>query len=117
MSVKAYILREKKIWVNEDAGFFQYDNNGENLTKYVHEDLEYVINIWHQDQLIETMLNYGAEDYTNHDFVGEIEMGSEDFSIMLEHCKIEWTQDDWESIKIIKKYFEEGNNWLILKCY
>ena len=30
MSVKAYITREKLIWVNEDRGFFQYNNDGEN---------------------------------------------------------------------------------------
>mgnify|MGYP003515973595 FL=1 len=45
MSVKAYITREKLIWVNEDRGFFQYNNDGENLTKYVHIDHEYCFNI------------------------------------------------------------------------
>lgn len=117
MSVRAYILREKMIWVNEDAGFFQYDNNGENLTKYVHEDLEYVINIWHQDKLVDEMFKFGAEDYTNHDFIGEIEMGKENFYSMINNSDLEFTDDDWDSIEDIRKYFKEGNDWLILKCY
>lgn len=118
MSVRAYILREKDIWVDEESKTFEYNNNdNKNLVKYTHEDLEYAINIWHQDELIQAMLNYGAEDYTNHDFIGEIEMGLEDFNVMLECCSIIWTQEDWESIKLIQKYFEEGNEWLILKCY
>ena len=116
MSVRAYIIREKKIWVNEDRGFFQYNNDGENLTKYVHTDEEYCLNIWHQDHLLDTLFDYGAEDYTNQDFIGEIEMGKEDFESFVKYT--EWTdEEDLESIELIQKYFNEGNDWLILKCY
>lgn len=117
MSVRAYITREKKIWVNEDRGFFQYNNDGENLTKYVHTDHEYCINIWHQDELIEDILNFGGEDYTNSDFVGEIEIGKEDFLMMVEHNKRMFSREDIESIKKICDYFAEGHDWLVLTCY
>lgn len=116
MSVRGYIVRERHIWVDEERNLIQHDNNGENLTKYTHEDLEYAINIWHQDKLIEEMLSFGAEDYTNHDFIGEIEMGKEDWEKMLEYSKRVWDTEDWDSIKLINKYFEE-DDWLILKCY
>lgn len=83
--MKAYITREKKIWVNEDRGFFQYNNDGENLTKYVHTEYEYCFDIWHQDRLLDLMFDYGAKDYSNQDFISEIEMGKEDFKSMLEN--------------------------------
>ena len=116
MSVRAYITRRKTIWVNEDAGFFQYNNNGENLTKYVHESEEYCLNIWHQDELLEELFKWGAEDYTNHDFAGHIEIGLDDFEAFYENT---YWEDlvDIESIDKIKKYFDEGNYWLVLNCY
>lgn len=117
MSVRAYIIREKHIWVNEDTGHIQYNNDGENLTKYTHTDEEFAFNIWHQDKFLEEMFNYGAEDYTNRDFVGEIEMGKEEFECMCENSNMEFTQDDLESIKTIKNYFEEGWNWVTFRCY
>lgn len=117
MSVKAYITREKMIWVNEDRGFFQYNNDGENLTKYVHADHEFCLNIWHQDKLLDLMFAYGAEDYTNQDFLGKVEMDKEDFESMLENERREWSQEDWDSLGKIMKYFEEGHDRLILTCY
>ena len=117
MSIRAYITRKKLIWVNEDAGFFQYNNDGENLTKYVHTDHEYCFNIWHQNRLLALMFNYGAEDYTNQDFIGEVEMSKEDFESMLESEKRELSQQDWDSLEKIIKYFEEGHEWITLTCY
>lgn len=114
MSVRAYILRTDDIYVEDKKKIV--DKTYPNAVRYTHEDLEYVINIWHQDDLIEEMLNYGAEDYTNHDFVGEIEMGKEDFECMIEHSEMNFSEEDWESIKDIEEYFKE-NDWLILKCY
>ena len=63
------------------------------------------------------MFNYGAEDYTNQDFIGEVEMSKEDFESMLESEKRELSQKDWESLEKIIKYFEEGHEWLTLTCY
>ena len=117
MSIRAYITREKMIWVNEEAGFFQYNNDGENLTKYVHTDHEYCFNIWHQNRLLVLMFNYGAEDYTNQDFIGEVEMSKEDFESMLENERRDWPQEDWDSLEKIIKYFEEGHEWITLTCY
>lgn len=114
--MKAYITREKKIWVNEDRGFFQYNNDGENLTKYVHTEYEYCFNIWHQDRLLDLMFDYGAKDYSNQDFISEIEMGKEDFKSMLENERGEWSQEDWDSLGKIMKYFEEGHEWVTLTC-
>lgn len=116
MSIRAYIKREKKIWVNEDRGFFQYNNDGENLTKYVHTDHEYCFNIWYQDGLLAMMFKHGAEDYTNQDFIGEVEMSKEDFESMLEGERREWSQKDWDSLEKIIKYFEEGHDWITLTC-
>lgn len=115
MSVRAYILREDSIWVTPDKKKI-VDRDYKNAIRYVHEDLEYVINIWHQDDLIEEMLNYGAEDYTNHDFVGDVEMGKEDFKSMIEHSEMNFSEEDLESIKDIKKYFDKESDWLILRC-
>lgn len=117
MSVRAYITREKHIWVEEETGFFQFNNDGENLVKYTHTDEEFAFNIWHQDTLLEEMLDFGAEDYTNNDFVGEIEMGKEEFESMLENSDKKWSEDDLKSIETIKKYFEEGWNWVVFRCY
>lgn len=117
MSVRAYITRETSIWVDEVNKTYYNNNDGEGLIKYTHTDHEYVINIWHQDRLIQEMLNYGAEDYTNQDFVGDIEMGKEDWDTMLEHCKKIWSPEDWDSINTIDKYFREESDWLILTCY
>ena len=118
MSVRGYIVREKRIWVDEDK-MICYNSNLDcsKLVEYIHEDLEYVINIWHQDDLIEEMLNYGAVDYTNHDFVGDIEMGKEDFECMIEHSKMNFSKEDLDTLNDINNYFKEGNDWLILKCY
>ena len=63
------------------------------------------------------MFNYGAEDYTNQDFIGEVEMNKEDFESMLENEKRELSQKDWDSIEKIIKYFEEGYDWITLTCY
>lgn len=115
MSVRGYILRESSIWVTPDKKEI-VDRDYEGAIRYVHEDLEYVINIWHQDDLIEEMLNYGAEDYTNHDFVGDVEMGKEDFECMIEHSEMNFSEEDLESIKDIKKYFDKESDWLILRC-
>lgn len=115
--MKAYITREKKIWVNEDRGFFQYNNDGENLTKYVHTEYEYCFNIWHQDRLLDLMFDYGAKDYSNQDFISEIEMGKENFKSMLENERGEWSQEDLDSLDKIVKYFEEGHKWITLTCY
>lgn len=122
MSVRAYIIREKNIWVNETNMTFQYDNNGpDDLVKYTHTDEEYCINIWHQDKLIDLLIEYGAEDYTNQDLIGEIEMGKNDFESFCENYVEtglgELTNEDLESIDLIKAYFAEGNEWLIFKCY
>lgn len=116
MSVRAYITREKDIWVDEVNRTYYDNNDGDGLVKYTHTDEEYCINIWHQDHLIEKLLDYGAEDYSNNDFVGEIEIGFEDFEAFYENTHWE-NKEDIESIKLIKKYFDEGNDWLILKCY
>ncbi len=115
MSVRAYIIRTKKIWINEDKGFFQYNNDGENLTRYIHEDEEYAINVWHQEDLIEKMCDYGAEKFVNQDLLGQIEMGKDDFLSMYEMEDFEG--DDLESVEVIKEYFNQGNLWLVLKCY
>lgn len=117
MSVRAYIVREKYIWVNEDAGFFQYNNDGDNLTKYVHQDEEYCINITHQSNLVEEMIYHGACDCTNMDFSGTIEMLEEDFEDMLDDENVHFTEDDLESIEIIKNYFEEGWDFVTFNCY
>ena len=117
MSVRAYITREKDIWVDEVNKTYYDNNDGDGLIKYTHTDHEYVINIWHQDELIEEMLNFGAEDYTNQDFVGVIEMGKEDFYSMINNSDLNFTEDDWDSIEDIRKYFEEESDWLILTCY
>mgnify|MGYP006896773386 CR=1 FL=1 len=117
MSVRGYILREKHIWINEETGHIQYNNDGENLKRYTHQDLECAFNIWRQDNLVDEMFRYGAEDYTNNDFVEEIEMGKEEFESMCKNSSMNFTEDDMESIEIIKKYFEEGWNWVTFKCY
>ena len=117
MSVRAYIVREKHIWVNEDRGIIQYNNDGENLTKYTHTDREFAFNIWHQDEFLKTLLDFGAEDYTNDDFVGTIEMEKEEFESMLENCKKEWSTNDWESVKVIQNYFKEGWDWVTFDCF
>lgn len=117
MSVRAYIKRERSIWVDEKNRTYYNNNNGEGLMKYTHTDNEFAFNIWHQDDFLQTLLDFGAEDYTNHDFVGTIEMGKEDFESMLENCKKEWSADDWKSIKVIQNYFKEGWNWVEFDCY
>ena len=116
MSIKCYIIREKQIFVDEEKHEYHEKRIRDNLVRYVHEDQEYAFSI-SQERLLETMFNFGAEDYTNDDWLGEIEMGKEDFDIMIEHCGIEWNQQDWDSIKTISEYFKEGYNWVIFKCY
>lgn len=116
MSVRAYIVREKMIWVNEDAGFFQYDNNGENLTKYVHKDQEYCFSCWSQNHIRQLILDYGGDDYTNCDSVGEIEISIDDFKELYENESFD-DPEDQESIEKIKKYFDEGNYYLTLNCW
>lgn len=120
MSIRAYIVREKHIWVNEDRGFFQYNNDGENLIKYTHTDKEYCLNVSSQMHLIKLMKDYGAEDYTNNDWLGVIEMGREDFESMMENSGVlnsSTPEEDFKSLSLIKKYFEEGWRWIVLDCY
>lgn len=47
MSVRAYITREKNIWVDEVNKTYYDNNDGDGLVKYTHTDHEYAINIWH----------------------------------------------------------------------
>ena len=51
------------------------------------------------------------------DFIGEVEMGKEEFESMLENERREWSQEDWDSLGKIIEYFEEGYDWLVLTCY
>ena len=44
-------------------------------------------------------------------------MGKEEFESMCENSDMDFTEDDLESIKTIKSYFEEGWNWAVFKCY
>lgn len=117
MSVRAYITREKSIWVDEVNKTYYDNNDGDGLVKYTHTDYECAINIWHQDRLIEEMLNFGAQDCTNGDFLGTVEMDKESWDTMIEHCGKIWNPEDWDSIKIIDKYFKEESDRLVLTCY
>ena len=115
MSVKAYIIREKTIYVDEKNKTVHDTRINENLVKYTHEDQEYCFDIWRQEKLLESLLDYGAEDYTNDQFLGTIEIGLDDFEAFDENTYWE-DESDQESINKIRKYFED-NYWLILKCY
>ena len=117
MSVRAYIVREKHIWVNEDKGFFQHNNDGKNLTKYTHTDKEFAFNISYQNKLLNELIEFGAEDYTNNNYLGNIEMDRGDFESMLENSKRIWSREDLDSIERIENYFEEGWNWIVFDCY
>lgn len=116
MSVDAYITRKKYIWVNEDRGFFQYDNNGENLTKYVHTSEECCINFSTQDHIRDLILEYGGHDYTDEDWNGTIELGLDDFEALYENEYFD-DEDDIKSIEQMKRYFDEGHYFLIFNCY
>ncbi|MBR3209102.1 MAG: hypothetical protein IKF82_02420 [Bacilli bacterium] len=114
MSIRAYIVREKNIWVDETSKTYYNNNDRDNLVRYTHEDLEYAFNLWRQPELLSELQKYGLEEYVNDDFVGEIEIGKEDFNSLVENSNQEWSEDDKESIKIIGEYFEEGNDWFVL---
>lgn len=117
MSVRAYIERERSIWVDEVNRTYYDNNDGEGLVKYTHTDKEFAFNIWHQNEFLEELLNFGAEDYTNQDFLGNIEMSKEDFESMIENSKRILSNEDWESIEVIQNYFKEGWDWIVFDCY
>lgn len=112
MSVRARIVRTDDIYVENKKKIV--DKTHPNAVKYTHEDLKEVINITHQGKLIETMCHYGAEDFTNQDYIGEIEMGKDAFDSMIEQES--FVGDDSDSVDELKEYFED-NDWLILRCY
>ena len=116
MSIKCYIIREKQIFVDEKEHKYHEKRIKDDLVRYVHEDQEYAFSI-SQEKLLETMFDFGAEDYTNNDWLGNIEMSKEDFESMLENSKRIWTNEDWESIKVVQNYFKEGWNWVVFDCY
>ena len=51
MSVRAYIVREQLVWLDIESNLiYKKRTNDKNLKEFVHKDLEYVFNIWHQDK-------------------------------------------------------------------
>ena len=59
MSVRAYLVNEEVKMINGK--------------RYVHEDLEYLWNNWHDSEIFDVLYPY-INDMTNEDCVGEIEI-------------------------------------------
>ena len=108
MSVEGFIVREDVIWVNKERMIIQNNNDGENLTKYVHRSEEFCIDIWKQDKLLKEMFKFGANDYTNNEYVGIIEMNYDNFYEMVDNSDLDFDNNDYDSIEKIKKYFNEN---------
>lgn len=117
MSVRAYIVREKNIWVDEKNMTFQYDNNGpDSLVKYTHKDEEFCFNFWGQSDFADIVRRYCCFDGTNDDSAGTMEMEIEEFEEMV--CENSFTDpDDLESIRKMQEYFDEGYYLIIFNCY
>ena len=49
----------------------------------------------------------------NEDNSTNVDISSEESS----YSEREWSQEDWDSLGKIMKYFEEGYDWLVLTCY
>ena len=121
MSVEAFIVREDVIWVDKERMIIQNNNDGDNLVEYVHKEEEFCIDIWKQDNLINEMFKYGANDYTNSEYVGIIEMDYDFFYEMyvalLDNSEMDLSDDDKDSINKIKEYLDEsGSNVVRLNC-
>lgn len=108
MSVEGFIVREDVIWVNKERMIIQNNNDGENLTKYIHKSEEFCIDIWKQDKLLKEMFKFGANDYTNKEYVGIIEMNYDNFYEMVDNSDLDFDDNDYDSIEKIKKYFNEN---------
>ena len=115
MSVRAYITRETVVYIDDNDTVYRKAPEGIATKKFIHTDEEFCINVWHQDHLIQLILDYGGDDYTNDDWVGEIEIGLDDFDALYDNESFEG--DDLESIEKIRKYFDEGNWYLTLNCW
>ncbi len=115
MSVRAYIVREDDIYVDENNKVYKRAPEDVSTKKYTHKDQEYCFSCWSQDHIRQLILDYGGNDYTNIDCVGEIEIGLDDFDALYDNEYFEG--EDLESIEKIRKYFDEGNWYLTLNCW
>lgn len=110
MSVRAYIVREERIWVDEKNMRCYWNNDNDEfdeLKEYVHKSEEECIDVWGQADLINEMFKFGANDYTNNETVGLIEMSYDDFMNMEENSKLEFTDFDRDSLMLMMEYFNE----------
>ena len=121
MSVRAYIVREQLVWLDIESNLiYKKRTNDKNLKEFVHKDLEYVFNIWHQDKLLDILFKNGACDFTNNDYICTIEIEKEYFDELIKNInnnRYSLTNDDLDSINLMKKYFDEGNDYLVLECF
>lgn len=116
MSVRAYIVRKEVIYVDENNNIYEKAPEGVPTKEYIHKDQEYCFSCWSQDHIRQLILDYGGDDYTNCDCVGELEIGLDDFDALYDNESFD-DPDDKESIDKMRKYFDEGNWYLTLNCW
>ena len=116
MSIVAYIVREDIIYVDENKNIYKEAPESVATKKYIHKDEELCFSCWSQDHIRRLILDYGGDDYTNYDCIGEIVIGLDDFEALYDNESFDNPEDE-ESIEKMKRYFDEGNYLLTLSCW
>lgn len=116
MSIKAHIVREDVIYVDEQNNIYRERPKDISVKEYIHKDHEECFRPYRQDTLTDTIIAYGGEDYTNYHGTGTIEIVAEDFEKLYENEYFA-NQEDNEAVEMMKKYFDEGHWILVLDCW
>ena len=115
MSIKAHIVREDVIYVDENKNVYERAPEGIPVKEYIHKDQEECFSLWSQTHLKKLILDYGGDDYSNYEGLGEIQIGLDDFDALYENESFEGR--DLDSIEMMRKYFDEGEYILVLNCW
>lgn len=116
MSIKAHIVREDVIYVDEQNNVYRERPKDVSVKEYIHKDQEECFRPYRQDMVTEALTKYGGEDYTNYEGLGTIEIVEEDFKELYENERFE-NQEDIEAVEMMKEYFDEGHWILVLDCW
>lgn len=112
MSVRAYLVYEDIKMIDEK--------------KYTHEEHEFLWNNWSDSEVWDIIIPF-ANDMTNEDCIGTIEITSDEWDRLKMLYKYNESSFEQKIHKIVNKYidvfqkidteFKKGEDWVVIKLY
>lgn len=122
MSTDAYIVYQHTIWYNKDTNevSVRKPNNVNGFKLYIHNERDYCFSFYQNYDFVGDLISYGANDMTNLDYNGCIEMDKDSFDRFYSERFDFYNstdKDNANSILMMKNYFDKGYDFITFDCY